>query len=77
MRDEKEVKYADEVSGGDRMVVMVTLGGGNNCNLVVSTMISINLSRFNPIRNLNDDVPGVTYRTSAKAFMDKGLFIIS
>lgn len=73
-RGENEVKYADVVSGDDGMTMMVTLGGGRDGTMPVPLMIFKNLSRSYPIRGLNDDVPGVAYRSSPKSFMDRVLF---
>lgn len=69
-RGEKEIKYADVLSGGDGMTMMVTLGGGSDGTMDVPLMILKNVSRSYPIRGLSDDVPGVSYRSSPKSFMD-------
>lgn len=73
VRGETKIKYADVVSGDDGMTMMVTLGG--RCmESVIPMMIFKNPSRSYPIRGLPDDIPGVSYRSGPKGFMDSALF---
>lgn len=74
IRGEEEVKLANLVSGDGGMTTVVMLGGGHNLITDVCLIIFENLSHFFPIWNLNVYVPGVKYRTSAKAIEDTGLF---
>lgn len=73
-RGDTEIKYADVVSGDDGMTMMVTLGGGCDGHMGVPMIIFKNAFRSYPIRGLCDDIPGVTYRSTPKGFMDSALF---
>lgn len=73
-RGESEVKYADVVSGDEGMTLMVLLGGGCNAQMGVPMIIFKNASRSYPIRGVQDDTPGITYRSSPKGWMDSALF---
>lgn len=74
VRGDTAVKYADVVSGDEGMTLLVTLRGGPNAGLEPSFIIFKNVSRSYPIRGVDDNVPGITYRSSPKAWMDACLF---
>lgn len=67
---DKEVKYADVVSGGEPITMMVRLTGGKNASIQPPMIVFKNQSRSYPIRGLQDNVPGVCYRSSPKGWMD-------
>lgn len=50
--------------------MVVRLYGGNNAVINPTMLIFRNKSRSYPIRGFPDDVPGVCYRSSPKAWMD-------
>lgn len=53
---------------------MVLLSGGYNAQMGVPMIIFKNPSRSYPIRGVQDDTPGITYRSSPKGWMDSALF---
>lgn len=59
---DSEVKYADVVRGDEGMTLLVLLGGGCNAQMGVPMIIFKNSSRSYPIRGLQEDTPGITYR---------------
>ncbi|KAE8880253.1 hypothetical protein PF003_g35736 [Phytophthora fragariae] len=71
---EKQVKYADVVSGGEGITMVVRISGGASGYIHPPMMISTNANRSYPIRGVADDVNGVCYRTGPKGWMDKRLF---
>lgn len=68
------VKYHDVVNGGEGMTMVVTLRGGASARLEVPMLIFQNETRSYPMRGLADDVPGVTYRTGPRGWMDRRVF---
>ncbi|KAE9165728.1 hypothetical protein PF005_g29485, partial [Phytophthora fragariae] len=68
---EKKVKYADVVSGGEGMTMVVRISGGPGARILPPTMIFMNKDSSYPIRGVKDDTPGVCYRTGPKGWMDK------
>ena len=75
MKGAENVKYADVVSGGEGMTMIVRITGGVNAKVYPSMMIFKNKDRNYPIRGLIDDVEGVSYRTGPKGWMDKRVFV--
>jgi hypothetical protein len=71
---EKSIKYADVVSGGEGMTMLVRITGGPSACIQPPLMIFQNSNRSYPIRGVPDDVPGVCYRTQPKGWMDMQLF---
>ncbi|KAE9040393.1 hypothetical protein PR001_g7088 [Phytophthora rubi] len=53
---ENKVKYADVVSGGDGMTMVVRISGGPSAHLLPPMMIFSNDARSYPIRGVSDDV---------------------
>ena len=71
---DENVKYADVVSGSEGMTMIVRITGGKNAYIEPPMMVFMNKNRSYPIRGTPDNVPGVSYRTSPKAFVDRRLF---
>jgi hypothetical protein len=71
MRGDTEVKYADVVSGGESMTMMVTITGGTQARIVAPMMIFMNKNRSYPIQGVPDTISGASYRTGPKAWNDK------
>ena len=67
---DKEVKYADVVSGGEPITMMVRITGGKNSMICPPMLIFKNQNRSYPIRGVADNVPGVCYRSSPRGWMD-------
>jgi hypothetical protein len=68
-RSDNDVKYADVVSGGMGMTLMIRLTGGPHARIYNPCVIFHNASESYPIRGVPDDVPGVCYRTAKKGFI--------
>lgn len=68
---DNDVKYLDVVSGGEAITMMVRISGGPNATILPPMLVFKNASRSYPIRGVPDNVPGVTYRSSPKAWMDR------
>lgn len=73
-RGDNSVKYADVVSGGEAITMMVRLTGGVNARIETPMLIFKNVKRSYPIQGVPDNVPGVCYRTGPKAWMDGKVF---
>lgn len=69
-RGTSTVKYADVVSGGENITMMVRITGGSRARIEVPFLIFRNAGRSHPIRGVPDIVPGVCYRSSPKGWMD-------
>lgn len=67
---DEEVRYADVTSGGEGMTMLVRLSGGPCAKIEPPLMIFKNRDRNYPIRGTPDNVPGVSYRTGPKGWMD-------
>lgn len=74
VRSDTAVKYADVFSGEKGMTLLVTFLGGPKEGLEPSFHIFNNVSRSYPIRGVDEKVPGITYRSSPKSWMDACLF---
>lgn len=70
LKGDRHVKYADVVSGGDPITMMVRLTGGPNARIDPPILIFKNDNRSYPIRGVPDNVPGVCYRSQPKGWMD-------
>lgn len=60
-KGDMEVKYADVVSGGDGMTMVVRLSGGRDAQIDPPFMVFTNRNRSCPIKGVPDTVPGVAY----------------
>jgi hypothetical protein len=66
---DNDAKYADVISGGMGMTMLVRLTGGPGAIICAPFMIFQNASGSYPIRGVPDNVPGVSYSASEKGFM--------
>jgi hypothetical protein len=69
-RGDTSVTYAEVVSGGDSMTMVVRISGGRRSIIKAPMLIFTNAHRSYPISRLEDTIPGVTYRTGLKGWMD-------
>ena len=74
-RGDADVKYADVVNGDDGMTMMVLLQGGVRSAVLPPFIILKNQQRNYPIRNVLDNILGVSYRTQPNAWMDGLIFL--
>ena len=75
LRGDTHIKYADVISGDEGMTLMVTMGGGYDSSFLTPFLIFKNLNSSYPIRSVPDDIPGITYRSNAKAWMNSDMFV--
>ncbi|KAL3695584.1 hypothetical protein R1sor_009660 [Riccia sorocarpa] len=68
-RGDTQVKYADVVSGSQGMTMVVKVTGSVHAKIGTPFMIFSNANCSYPINNVPDNVPGVCYRTTKKAFI--------
>jgi hypothetical protein len=73
-RGNTTVKYADVVSSGYSMTMVVRISRGRRSLIEAPMFIFTNGNSTYPIRGLNDNIPGVPYRTGLKGWMDQALF---
>ena len=73
--EDKHARVTDVVSGGEGMTMMVGITGGPNPVIAPPFMILKNKDRSYPLRTCQDNIPGVSYRTSPKAFIDRYTFV--
>ena len=67
------LKYADVLSGGIGMAMMVYITGGSRARIGAPMMIFQNPNRSYTINGLPDDVPGASYQSGPKGWNDKRL----
>lgn len=72
--DEK-VKFADVSSGGEGITMLVRITGGPSAEIRPPFSIFENSQRNYPIQGVADNVPGVSYRTQPKGWMDQRVFL--
>ena len=72
---DNNVKYADVVSGGEGMTMVVRITGGPYARIEPPMIIFCNSKRSYPIKGVADNVPGVSYRTQPKGWMDREVFV--
>ena len=65
-----EVKYAEVVSGGEGMTMLVRLNGGPDAKMQLPFMDFKNKDSNYPIRGTVDNIPGVAHRTGPKGWID-------
>lgn len=65
------VKYCDVVSGGQNFTMMVHVSGGRRGVIEPPFMVFQNKGCNYPIKGCPDDVPGISYRTGKKGWMDQ------
>ena len=73
-RGDEHVKYVDVVSGGEAMTMVVRVIGGVHARIKTLMVIFTNANSSYPIQGLRDNIPGVTYRSSPKGWMNMALF---
>ena len=73
-RGDTSVKYADVVAGGEAMTMVVRISGGCGSSLEAPMIIFTNANSHYPIHGLEDSIPGVSYRTGPKGWMDQSIF---
>ena len=73
-RGDTTMKYAEVVSGGESMTMVIRISGGRRSMIEAPMLIFTNSSSNYPIRGLEDNIPGVCYRTGPKGWMDQALF---
>jgi hypothetical protein len=73
-RGDTTVKYADVISGGDSMTMVVRISEGRRSLIEASMFIFTNGNSRYPIRGLDDNILGISYRTMPKCWMDQALF---
>jgi hypothetical protein len=66
VRGDNDVKYADVVSGGEGMTMMVCLTGGVTSYIQAPMLIFTNKSSSYPTATVPDNVPGVCSRSGPK-----------
>ena len=71
LRGDQDVKYADVVSGEVGMTMMVLVSGRSRAEICPPFLIFQNALRSYPIRSLPDNVPGVSYRSEPKGWIDR------
>jgi hypothetical protein len=74
-RGDTSVTYAEVVSGGNSMTMVVRISRERRSMIEALMIIFINAHRNYPIRGLEDTIPGVTYRTGPKRWMDQSIFL--
>lgn len=74
-KGQEKVDYADVASGGEGMTLVFRLSGGVNSKLEAPFMIFMNKNKNYPIIGVPDNVPGVTYRTGPRGWMDRRVFL--
>lgn len=71
---DNHVKYADVVSGGEPITMMVRISGGPVAMIHPPMLVFKNQSSSYPIRGVPDNVPGVCYRSGPKGWMDASVW---
>lgn len=67
-------KYHDVTSGGQNFTMMVNVSGGRRGTIEPCFLVFQNASCNYPTRKCPDDIPGVSYRTGPKGWMDRRVF---
>lgn len=70
LKGEDEIKWADVVSGGDGMIIVVRISGERDFMIQTAFMIFQKRCRAYLIEGVPDDVPSVLYSTDTKGWMD-------
>ena len=68
------MNYTDVVAGGDGFTMVLRMTGGMYAKLHAPFLIFKNRNRSYPMKNLPDNIDGVTYRTGPSAWMDQFVF---
>lgn len=70
IRGDNDVKYANVVSGGECIIMMIRITGGVSSHIEAPKIIFMNKNRSYLIQGLSDDVLGASYRTGPKGWND-------
>lgn len=70
-RGDNKMRYAEVVSGGEGMTMMVRISGGRRAVIENTFMIFKNRDCNYPIRGVPDYITGVSYRTGPKRWIDR------
>ena len=73
-RGDTMVKYAEVVSSGNLMTMVIKISGGRRSMIKTPMLIFTNPSSNYPIRGLEDNIPRVCYWRGPKGWMDQSLF---
>ena len=73
-RGDTTVKYAEVVSGGESMTMVIRISGGRRSMIEAPMLIFTNSNSNYPIWDLEDNILGVCYWTGPKGWMDQALF---
>ncbi|OWZ03588.1 hypothetical protein PHMEG_00024654 [Phytophthora megakarya] len=68
---EENIKYADVVSGGEGMTMLVRISSGASGHIHPPMMILHNAGSNYPIKGVPYSTPGVSYRTGPKGWMSQ------
>lgn len=67
---ETDIKYADVLTGGEGMNMLVWSSGGRDAKIEPLFMVLKNIDRKYPMSGTPDGAPGVLYRTGPKGWMN-------
>jgi hypothetical protein len=73
-RGDTSLSYVEVVSGGDSMTMVIRISRGRRSMIEAPMLIFTNQNRNYSIRGLDDNIPGVCYRTRPKGWTDQVLF---
>lgn len=73
-RGAKKVNYVDVVQGGEGFTMVLRMTGGVNAKIEAPFLIFKNKQRNHPMRGTPDNVPGASYRTQPRGWMDAIVF---
>ncbi len=68
------VNYAEVSSGGEGISTILNIIGGVNSKIEAPFVIFKNCQRKYPIKGVPDDVPGASYRTGPRTWIEATLF---
>ena len=74
-RGNQAVKYADVISKGEAMTMVVRITGGVWAAIMAPMIIFTNQMRNYPIRRVENNVLRICYQTGPKGWMDMELFL--
>lgn len=64
------MKYADAVGGGLGISMVVRISGGRDTGIELPFVVFKNDRLSYPVRGVLDDIPGASYRSRLKGWMD-------
>ena len=73
-RVHEKVKYSDVLSGDEGITMMVRISGGVQARIQPPMLVFQNTDASYPIRGVEENVPGVCYRSGTKGWMDNRVF---